>query len=57
MNGPRENRNFCGWTRLAVFFSLDFVNMGFPVYGGTSSRTQGLLAKRYRDVRLIARPR
>jgi MFS family permease len=29
------NRNFYGWTLLAVLFSLDFVNMGFPVYGGT----------------------
>jgi MFS family permease len=26
---------FYGWTLLAVLFSLDFVNMGFPVYGGT----------------------
>jgi sugar phosphate permease len=30
-----ENRKFYGWTLLAVLFSLDFVNMGFPVYGGT----------------------
>lgn len=29
------NRKFYGWTLLAVLFSLDFVNMGFPVYGGT----------------------
>ncbi|MGB9069960.1 MAG: MFS transporter [Candidatus Acidiferrales bacterium] len=29
------NRTFYGWTLLAVLFSLDFVNMGFPVYGGT----------------------
>jgi MFS family permease len=26
---------FYGWTLLAVLFSLDFVNMGFPVYGGS----------------------
>jgi len=31
---PR-NPKFYGWTLLAVLFSLDFVNMGFPVYGGT----------------------
>jgi MFS family permease len=29
------DRKFYGWTLLAVLFSLDFVNMGFPVYGGT----------------------
>ena len=26
---------FYGWTLLAVLFSLDFFNMGFPVYGGS----------------------
>lgn len=31
----QPNRKFYGWTLLAVLFSLDFVNMGFPVYGGT----------------------
>ena len=31
---PRKPQ-FYGWTLLAVLFSLDFVNMGFPVYGGT----------------------
>jgi MFS family permease len=30
-----DSRRFYGWTLLAVLFSLDFVNMGFPVYGGT----------------------
>ena len=30
-----EKKKFYGWTLLAVLFSLDFVNMGFPVYGGT----------------------
>ncbi len=32
MSGKKK---FYGWTLLAVLFSLDFVNMGFPVYGGT----------------------
>jgi MFS family permease len=31
---PKKHQ-FYGWTLLAVLFSLDFVNMGFPVYGGT----------------------
>jgi sugar phosphate permease len=31
----RKKGDFYGWTLLAVLFSLDFVNMGFPVYGGT----------------------
>jgi sugar phosphate permease len=31
----RKKQEFYGWTLLAVLFSLDFVNMGFPVYGGT----------------------
>jgi sugar phosphate permease len=31
----QQKREFYGWTLLAVLFSLDFVNMGFPVYGGT----------------------
>ena len=31
----RKQQAFYGWTLLAVLFSLDFVNMGFPVYGGT----------------------
>jgi len=30
----RGERKFYGWTLLAVLFALDFVNMGFPVYGG-----------------------
>ena len=30
-----KKQQFYGWTLLAVLFSLDFVNMGFPVYGGT----------------------
>jgi MFS family permease len=35
----REQQKFYGWTLLAVLFSLDFVNMGFPVYGGTVINT------------------
>ncbi len=31
----QKRQEFYGWTLLAVLFSLDFVNMGFPVYGGT----------------------
>jgi sugar phosphate permease len=31
----RKKQAFYGWTLLAVLFSLDFFNMGFPVYGGT----------------------
>jgi len=31
----RKKQEFYGWTLLAVLFSLDFVNMGFPLYGGT----------------------
>jgi MFS family permease len=31
----RKEPKFYGWTLLAVLFSLDFFNMGFPVYGGT----------------------
>ncbi len=31
----QKKQAFYGWTLLAVLFSLDFVNMGFPVYGGT----------------------
>lgn len=31
----QPTHKFYGWTLLAVLFSLDFVNMGFPVYGGT----------------------
>jgi MFS family permease len=31
----QKKHRFYGWTLLAVLFSLDFVNMGFPVYGGT----------------------
>jgi MFS family permease len=31
----QKKQEFYGWTLLAVLFSLDFVNMGFPVYGGT----------------------
>lgn len=31
----RRQQAFYGWTLLAVLFALDFVNMGFPVYGGT----------------------
>jgi MFS family permease len=32
-------REFYGWTLLGVLFSLDFANMGFPVYGGTVINT------------------
>jgi hypothetical protein len=35
MSAPQGNRKFYRWTLLAVLFSPDFVNMGFPVYGGT----------------------
>jgi MFS family permease len=31
----QKKHQFYGWALLAVLFSLDFVNMGFPVYGGT----------------------
>ena len=31
----QRKQQFYGWTLLAVLFSLDFANMGFPVYGGT----------------------
>jgi MFS family permease len=31
----QKKQEFYGWTLLAVLFSLDFANMGFPVYGGT----------------------
>ena len=31
----QKKQEFYGWKLLAVLFSLDFVNMGFPVYGGT----------------------
>lgn len=41
MSAWQENRKFCGWTRLAVLFSLDFVNVDFPVYGGTVIKSAG----------------
>jgi MFS family permease len=30
-----EQMKFYGWSLLAVLFSLDFINMGFPYYGAT----------------------
>jgi hypothetical protein len=41
MSAPQENRKFYSWTLLAVVFSLDFVNMDFPVYRGTVIKSAG----------------
>jgi MFS family permease len=30
-----EKKSFYGWKLVAVLFTLDFINMGFPYYGGT----------------------
>jgi MFS family permease len=30
-----EKNSFYGWKLVAVLFTLDFINMGFPYYGGT----------------------
>jgi len=30
-----EKKSFYGWKLVAVLFVLDFINMGFPYYGGT----------------------
>ncbi len=30
-----EKKSFYGWKLVVVFFLLDFINMGFPYYGGT----------------------
>ena len=30
-----EKKSFYGWKLVAVLFLLDFINMGFPYYGGT----------------------
>ena len=30
-----EKAKFYGWRLVAVLFLLDFINMGFPYYGGT----------------------
>lgn len=30
-----EKREFYGWKLVAVLFTLDFINMGFPYYGGS----------------------
>jgi MFS family permease len=30
-----EKKSFYGWRLVAVLFLLDFINMGFPYYGGT----------------------
>lgn len=30
-----ERKSFYGWKLVAVLFVLDFINMGFPYYGGT----------------------
>jgi MFS family permease len=30
-----ENPKFYGWKLVAVLFTLDFINMGFPYYGGS----------------------
>jgi len=30
-----ETKSFYGWKLVAVLFTLDFINMGFPYYGGT----------------------
>jgi hypothetical protein len=32
---------FYGWTLLAVVFSPDFVDVGFPVYGGAAIKSAG----------------
>ena len=30
-----NKRAFYGWNLVAVLFWLDFINMGFPYYGGS----------------------
>ena len=30
-----DKPNFYGWKLVAVLFALDFINMGFPYYGGS----------------------
>jgi hypothetical protein len=30
-----EKKGFYGWKLVAVLFLLDFINMGFPYYGGS----------------------
>jgi hypothetical protein len=30
-----SSRQFYGWKLVAALWSLDFLNMGFPLYGGT----------------------
>ena len=34
-----EKQRFYGWTLVAVLFALDFLNMGFPLYGGNVINT------------------
>jgi len=34
-----KKSNFYGWTLVGVLWSLDFLNMGFPLYGGTVINT------------------
>jgi len=31
----QDKAKFCGWKLVAVLFCLDFINMGFPYYGGS----------------------
>lgn len=33
------NQNFYGWKLVAILWSLDFLNMGFPLYGGAVINT------------------
>ena len=33
------NQKFYGWWLLGIIFALDFINMGFPYYGGTVINT------------------
>lgn len=37
--GLTERRDFYGWKLVGVLFALDFLNMGFPLYGGTVINT------------------
>ncbi|MBZ5527648.1 MAG: MFS transporter [Acidobacteriia bacterium] len=34
-----EKQRFYGWTLVAVLFAMDFLNMGFPLYGGNVINT------------------
>jgi hypothetical protein len=41
MSAAQVNRKFYSRTPLAILFSLEFVNMGFPVYRGTVIKGAG----------------